>query len=115
MLAVEPLKILVGFRIELPKLLDDILTHVSVVFLDPAGDLQLVLGGHLRHLATLPHQVEYKLRDVPPGDRDVFDGAADHVALRTGDDMGHAVARVDDRAGERAVRDAVRAPGCGEG
>lgn len=114
MLAVEPLEILVRLRIELPELLDDILTHVRVVFLDLPGDLQLVLGWYLRHLATLSHQVEYELRDVSPGDRYVFDGAADHIALGAGNDMGHAVARVDHRAGERAVCDAVRGPRCGQ-
>ena len=114
MLAVESLEILVRLRIELPELLDNILTHVRVVFLDLPGDLQLVLGRYLRHLATLSHQVEYELRNVSPGDRDVFDGAADHIALGAGDDMGHAVTRVDNRAGECAVCDAVRGPRCGE-
>ena len=114
MLSVEPLEILVRLRIELPELLDDILTHVRIVLLDLPGDLQLVLGRHLRHLATLSHQVEYKLRNVSPGDRDVFNGAANHIALGAGNDMGHAIARIDDRAGERAVGDAVRGPGCGE-
>ena len=114
MLSVEPLEILVRLRIELPELLDDILTHVRIVLLDLPGDLQLVLGRHLRHLATLSHQVEYKLRNVSPGDRNVFDGAANHIALGAGNDMGHAVTRIDDSAGERAVGDAVRGPGCGE-
>jgi len=114
MLSVIPLEILVRFHIVLPKLLDDILTHVRIVFLHLPGDLELVFGRHLRHLAALPHQVEHKLGDVPPGDRDVLDGAPDHVALGDGDDVRHAVARVDDRAGERAVRHAVRGPGSGE-
>lgn len=114
MLAVEPLEVLIRLRIELPEFLDDILTHVCVVFLDLPSNLQLVLGRYLRHLSTLSHQVEYELRDVSPGNRDVLDGAADHIALGAGDDMGHAVARVDNRAGERAVCDTVRTPRCGE-
>jgi hypothetical protein len=114
MLAVVPLEILVGLRVVLPELLDDVLTHVRVVLLDLPGDLELVLGRHLCHLAALAHQVEHELRDVPPGDRDVLDGAADHVAFGAGDDVRDAVARVDDRARERAVRHAVRGPGRGE-
>lgn len=115
MLAIVPLEILVGLRVVLSELLDDVLTHVRIILLDLSGDLQLVLGRHLRHLAALSHEIEHELRDVPPGYRDVFDGAPDHVALGAGNDMGHAVARVDDRASERAVGHAVRGPRCGEG
>ena len=115
MLAIEPLEILVGLRVVLSELLDDVLAHVRIVLLDLSGDLQLVLGRYLRHLTALSHEIEHELRDVPPGYRDVFDGAPDHVALGAGDDMGHAVARVDDRAGERAVGHAVRGPRRGEG
>ena len=115
MLAIVPLKVLVGLGVVLPELLDDVLTHVRIILLDLSGDLELVLGRHLRHLAALSHEIEHELRDVPSGYRDVFDGAADHVALRAGDDMGDAVARVDDRAGQGAVGHAVRGPRCGEG
>ena len=115
MLAVVPLEMLVGLRVVLSELLDDVLTHVRIILLDLSGNLQLVLGRHLRHLATLSHEIEHELRDVPPGYRDVFDGAPDYVALSAGDDMGHAVARVDDRASERAVGHTVRGPRCGEG
>ncbi len=110
MLAVVPLEILVRLHIVLPELLDDILTHVRIVFLDPPGDFQLVFGRYLRHLTTLSHQVKYELRDVSSGNRDMFDGTADHIALGTRDNMGHAVARVDDSARERTVCDAVRGP-----
>ena len=110
MLAIKPLEVLVRLRIVLPKLLDDILAHIRIVLLYLPGDLKLVLRRYLRHLATLSHQVKYELRDVSPGNRDVFDGAADHIALGAGDHMGHAIARVDNRARERAVRDTVRGP-----
>ena len=103
MLAIIPLEVLVRLHIVFPKLLDDILTHVRIVFFDLPGDLKLVLRWHLRHLPTLSHQVKYELRDVSPGNGDVFDGAADHIALGAGDHMGHTVARVDDRARERAI------------
>lgn len=115
MLAIVPLEKLVGLRVVLSELLDDVLTHVRIILLDLSGDLQLVLGRHLHHLTALSHEIEHKLRDVPPCYRDVFDGAPDHVALGAGDDMGHAVARVDDRAGERTVYHAVRGPRCGKG
>jgi hypothetical protein len=110
MLAVIPLEVLVRLHIVLPELLDDILTYVRIVFFHLPGDLKLVLGRYLRHLATLSHQVKYELRDISPGNRDVFDGAADHIALGAGDHMGHAITGVDDRARERAVCDTVRAP-----
>lgn len=110
MLAIIPLEVLVRLDIVLPELLDDILTHIRIVFLYLPSNLKLVLGRYLRHLATLSHQVKYELCDVSSGNRDVFDGAADHIALGAGDYMGHAVARVDDRARERAVCDTVRAP-----
>ena len=110
MLAVVPLEILVGLRVVLPELLDDILAHVRIVFLDLPGDLQLVFGRHLHHLAALSHQVEHELRDVAPGDRDVLDGAADDIALGARDDVSDPITRVDDRASERAVGDAIRGP-----
>jgi hypothetical protein len=112
--AIVSLEILVRLHVVLSELLDDVLAHVRVIFLDLPGDLELVFGRHLRHLAPLSHQVEHKLRNVAPGDRDVFDGAANDVALGARDDVRHAVARVDHGAGERAVRDAVRRPRCGE-
>jgi hypothetical protein len=114
MLAVVPLEILVGLRVVLPELLDDVLAHICVVLLDFPGDFELVLGRHLCHLTALAHQVEHELRDVPPGDRDVLDRAADHVAFGAGDDVRDAIARVDDRARERSVRHAVRGPGRGK-
>jgi|SRR6266403_105877 len=110
MLAVVPFEILVGLHIILSELFDDILTHICIVFLDLPGDFQLVFGRYLRHLATLSHQVEYELRDISSGNWDVFDGAADHIALGAGDNMRNAVARVDDSASERTVCDAIRGP-----
>ena len=110
MFAIKPLKVLVRLHIVLPELLDDILTHIRIVFLHLPGDLKLVLGRYLRHLTTLSHQVKYELRDVSPSNRDVFDGTTDHIALGAGDHMGHAVTRVDDRARERAVCDTIRGP-----
>jgi hypothetical protein len=115
MLAIVPLEILVGLRVVLSELLDDVLTHVRIILLDLSRDLELVLGRHLRHLTALSHEIEHELRDVPPGYRDVFDGAADHVALGARDDVSHTVARVDDGASQRAVGHAVRGPRCGEG
>jgi hypothetical protein len=114
MLAVVPLEILVGLGVVLSELLDDVLTHVRIVLFDLSGDLELVFGWHLRHLAALSHEIEHELGDVPAGYRDVFDGAADHVALGAGDDMGHTIARVDDCAGQRAVGHAIRGPRCSE-
>ncbi len=114
MLAVVPREELVRLLVVLAELLHDVLAHVAVLLLDLARDLELVLGRHVRHLAALAHEVEHELRDVAPGDGDVLDRAADDVPLRARDDVRDAVARVDDGAGERAVRDTIRGPRGGE-
>ena len=107
MLAIILLKVLVRFHIVLPELFDKILTHIRIVFLYFPGDLKLILGQYLRHLSTLSYQVEYELRDVSPSNRNVFDG--DHIVLTAGNHMGHAVARVNDRARWFEDHDAARA------
>ena len=103
MLSLVPLKILVRILVVLFKLAHDILADVAVVLLHPACHAHLVLGGHLRHLPALSHQVEHKLRNVAARDGDVLDGAANDVPLRTGDNMRDAVSRVDDGPRERPV------------
>lgn len=110
MLALVPREELVWLLVVLPELLHDVLADVAVLFLDLARDLELVLGRHVRHLAALAHEVEHELRDVAPGDGDVLDRAADDVPLCAGDDVRDTIARVNDGAGERAVRDTVRGP-----
>ena len=114
MLALVPREELVRLLVVLPEFLHDVLAHVAVLFLDLARDLELVLGRHVRHLSALAHEVEHELRDVAPGDGDVLDRAADDVPLCAGNDVRDTIARVNDGAGERAVRHAVRGPGCGE-
>ena len=114
MLALVPCKVLVRLLVILPELLHDVLAHVAVLLLDLPRDLELVLGGHVRHLAALAHEVEHELGDVAPGDGDVLDRAPDNVPLCTGDDVRDTVAGVDDGASERAVCHAVRGPGGGE-
>lgn len=42
---------------------------------------------------------------VPSSERDVLDAAADHVTLGNGDDVGHTVAGIDDRACQGSLRD----------
>ena len=89
MLAIIPLKVLVRFHIVLPELFDEILTHIRIVFLYLPGDLKPILGWYLRHLSMLLYQVEYKLQDILPSNRDVFDG--NHIILGARDHMGHTV------------------------
>jgi len=45
----------------------------------------------------------------------VLDAAADHVAVSDWDHVGHAIARVDDDAGEGALVDLATGPGGGQG
>ena len=66
------------------------------------------------HLTAFAHEVQYELRDVATGDGDVLDRASDDIALSAGDDVRDTITRVDDRACQRPVRDAVRGPGRGE-
>jgi hypothetical protein len=45
-----PLEILVGLRVILSGLLDNVLTHVRIVLFDVSGDLEMVFGWHLHRL-----------------------------------------------------------------
>lgn len=74
MLSFESLEVLVRFRIILPELLHDILTHIAVVLLHFTSDLQLILRRNSRHLAPLTQEVEHELGDVATGDGYVLDG-----------------------------------------
>ena len=80
MLALVPREELVRLLVVLPELLHDVLADVAVLLLDPAGDLELVLGRNARHLAALAHQVEHELGDVAAGDGDVLDREARPVS-----------------------------------
>ena len=115
MLPLVPLEILVRILVVLFKLAHNVLADVAVILLHPAGHAHLVLGRHLRHLPALPHQVEYKLRNVAPRDGDVLDGAANDVPLCARDNVRHAVPRVNDGPRERSVVLLARRPGSGEG
>ena len=106
-LTLVPRKVLVRLLVVLPELLHDILADITVLLLDLPRNLQLVLGRDIRHLTTLPHQVEHKLGNVAASDGDVLDRAADDVPLRTGNDVSNTITRVDDCASERAVGDTV--------
>ena len=108
MLAIEPLEIFVRLRIVLPKFFDYILAYIRMILLDFPSNLKLIFRWHLRHLSTLSHQIEYELRDVSSGNGDVLDGAADDVSLRTRNNVGDTVTRIDNGTRERAVGDAIR-------
>ena len=104
----------VRLRIILPKLLDDVLAHVAVIFLHLGRNLQVLLRGNIDHLATLSHKVEHELRDVTTGDRDVLDGAADDITFRARNNVGDTISRIDDSSSECAVGNAVGRPGRGQ-
>ena len=101
---------LVGLLVEAAELLDDVRTDVAFLLLDSFGGLQAAVG-----LAPVPQQLLHEVGDVPPGEVHALDRGPDHVALGHGDDVRDALARVDDGAGQGAVRDFGRGPGGGEG
>jgi hypothetical protein len=105
---------LVWLGVVLPELLDDILANVAVVFFDLAGDLELVLGGHSRHLSTLPHEVQNELRDVTSGDWNVLDCTSDDIPLSARDNVGDAISRVNDCSRKRAIGDSIGRPRSGK-
>eukprot|EP00959_Pyramimonas_sp_CCMP1952_P318839 6671259-Pyramimonas_sp.AAC.1 len=83
----------------------DVAGGVAVLLLDPAGDVEALLGRHL--LAALAHQLLNEQSQVLARDGDALDGAANHKPLRHRYHMRHAVATVDHRPGQRAVRRAL--------
>lgn len=101
---------LVGFAVVAAEFLDDVRAHVAVFFFDSFGGFQAAVGFPSVAQERL-HEVGY----VSSGDWDAFDRAADYVALGYGDYVRHAVAGVNDGAGEGAVGDFGGGPGGGEG
>ena len=108
-------KIFVRFRVILPVLLHDVLTHVAMHFFHLSGDLQLILRRNRRHFPSFSHKIQHELRDISPRDGNMFDRTTDHVPLRTRDNVGDTIARVNNRSGQRAVRNLVGGPGGSEG
>ena len=115
MLPVIPLKMLVRLCIILPKLPDDVLTHITVILLYLPCDLQLILRRDINGLSTLSHQVQYELRDIASSDGDVLDGAPNDVPFGARNNVCDTIPRVNDCSGEGAVSDSVGRPGCCEG
>ncbi len=115
MFSLVALKVLVRILIILAELPNDILADVAVRLFDFTCHPQLVFWWHSRHLSTFSHEIEHKLGNIATGDGDVLDGAANNIPLRTGNDVGDTIARVDDRPSERAVGDTVGCPGGGKG
>lgn len=115
MLAVISLKILERLLIVLSELPDNVLTYIAIILLDFARHFKMILRRNDRHLSPFSHQVQHKLRDIATGNRDMLDGAPDDITFCARNNVRHAVARVDDGACQRAIRDAVRRPGGGEG
>jgi len=114
-LSLIPLKVLVRLLVVLPELPDNVLTHITVVLLDFARDLELVFRRDRGHLPTLAHQVEDELGDVAASDGDVLDGASNNVSLGARNDMRDTISRVDDGSSEGPVGNAVGRPGGGKG
>jgi hypothetical protein len=100
----------IWFRIILPELLDDILANVAVAFFDLAGDLELILRGHSRHLPPLSHEIQDELRDVTSGDWDMLDCTSDNVSLSTRDNVGNTIPGVYDCSGKGAIGNPVGRP-----
>jgi hypothetical protein len=106
------LEVLQRIFIVFPKLPHDILAHIAIILLHLPRDFQLVLRRHIHHFTALTHKIENELRYVASSDGNVLDCTPDNVPLGAGDDVGDAIAGVDDGAGERAIGDAAGSPRC---
>ena len=98
----------IGFAVEAGEFFDHVRTYVAIFFFDALGGFETAVG-----FAAVPQEGLDEVGDVAAGDGDAFYGAADYVAFCDGDDVGNAVAGVDDDAGEGAVGDFGGGPGCG--
>lgn len=99
-------------RVKLLELLDNVRANVAVMLLDVLGHLHAILGRN--RVLALAQQLLHKVGDITAGDGNVLDGRADDVAFGHGNHVRHAVARVDNGAGERVVGDLVGGPACSE-
>ena len=86
----------VRVRIVFPELLDDVLAHIAVVFLDLASNAHLVLRRHGCHLTTLTKQVQHELSDITSGDWNVLNRTADDITFCAWNNVSDTIARVDD-------------------
>ena len=104
------LEIFVRILIVLAELPYDVLTDITVGFLDLASHPKLVFWGNVCHLATFTHEVENELRDVASGNRDMLDSATNDIAFSAGDNVSDTISRVDDGSSEGTVGDFVGRP-----
>ena len=51
------------------------------------------------HFTAFSQKIKHELRDIATGNGNMFDSTSDHIALRTRNDVGDTVTRVDDCAG----------------
>ena len=109
-----PFKVLVRLLVVFSELSDDILAHITVVFLHFACNPQLVLRWNVGHFSSFSHQIKHELRDIAASDRDVFDRAANDVPLSARNNVGDTVARINDSSCECAIGNAIGGPGSGE-
>ena len=105
-----PLEVLVWLCVELPELLDNILTDIAIILLNLPSYFQVLLGRDIHHFPALAHEVEDKLCDIAASDRNMLDSTANDIALRAGNDVRDTISRVDDRSCQGAVRDAIGCP-----
>jgi hypothetical protein len=102
-------------RLMLSEFPHNVLAHVTIIFFHLRGDFQLILRRNSSHFSTFTQEVKYELRDVPSGDGNVLDSAADNVAISDGNDVRDTVARVDDCAREDLIARLFGFPRRGEG
>ena len=114
MFAVVALEVLQRLLIVFSELSDNVLTHITIILLHFTRHFKLIFGWNIGHLSPLSHKVENKLRDIATSDWNVLDGAPDDVSFGARNDMGYAVARIDDGSRECAVCNTVGRPGGGE-
>lgn len=80
------------FAVVPAELFDHIRAHVAEFFFDPLRRLEAAVG-----LASVSEQRLDEVGDVAAGNRNGFDRGPNHVAFGYGDDVRHAISRINDR------------------
>ena len=107
-LVLVTLEVLVRLCIILAELFDDILADITVVLFHLGCNFQVLLGRNIGRLSTLTQQVQHELCNITASNGDVLDGTTDNIAFGARNDVCDTITRVNDRAGECTISDAVR-------
>lgn len=97
----------IRLAVEAGEFFDHVGAYVAVFLFDSFGCFETAVC-----FAPITEERLDKVGDITTGDGDAFDGAANYVAFCDWDNVGDAVAGVDDDACEGPVGDFGRGPGC---